>query len=225
VDFCVIMTVWNFNEWIERVVGRARDFFDHVIVLDTGSEDGSLDTLRRLEGEGAIELYSYRKERGAGRDGNFLLRRADVYRPRWIVKLDHDEYYEDSLHDELERIRTLPERYGWVTSRRVTLWRGKDVHRVDGRYRWFRENTMFRWREGLTYPRDAVHHMERVPEPLRRLGRYRTRSRLIHLSQMDADRVRMQIERLKQFDRDWSAQLEGGDVTLRPFRERMRKRR
>ena len=223
VDFCVIMTVWNFNHMIEFVINRALSLFDHIIVLDTGSTDGSVQTLKRLQGKGLIEFYHYVKERGAGRDANFLLEKANVYKPKWIVKLDHDEYYEDCLYDELDTIKKLPPKYGWVSSRRITLWRNKGMYRIDGKYRWFRENTMFRWREGLKYPQNAIHHMERIPQELRKLKNYKTKARLIHLSQTDEERVKLQIERLKEFDRDWSGNLMPEKVKLKPFREQLRK--
>jgi glycosyltransferase involved in cell wall biosynthesis len=226
-DFCVIMTVWNFARRIEFVVDRALSLFDHLIVLDNGSTDGSAAILRGLAGKGRVELYSpgRKTERSAGKDGNFLLRKVAPHNPRWVVKLDHDEYFEDALRDELDRIRTLAPRYGWVKSYRATLWRGGGSYRKDGRYRWMRESTMFRWREGLAYPEDAVHHMERVPAELRRLRGYLTKARLVHLSQVDEDRVRLQIERLKECDRDWSESLLPRTVRLRPFREKFSRKR
>ena len=48
--------------------------------------------------------------------------------------------------------------------------------------------------------------MERIPGSLRAMKRYKTRARLIHLSQVDKERVKKQIERLKTFDRDWTSQ-------------------
>ena len=223
-DFCVIMTVWNFNKRIEFVIRRAKSLFDHIIVLDTGSTDGSVETLKKLEKEELIEFYRYVKERGAGRDANFLLEKANIYKPKWIVKLDHDEYYEDALYDELDKIRNLPEKYGWVMSKRVTLWRDTGMYRVDGRYRWFNEKTMFRWKEGLSFPPDAVHHMERVPqEILKKNKRYKTKARLVHLSQVDEERVKLQVQRLKEFNGDWSDDLLKGKVKLKKFTEKIRK--
>ncbi|MFW6138071.1 MAG: glycosyltransferase [Spirochaetota bacterium] len=222
-DFCVIMTVWNFNKHISFVVNRAWEMFDHVIVLDTGSTDGSIETLKGLEKEGKIEFYHYNKQRGAGRDANFLLEKAGRYRPRWIVKLDHDEYYEDALHDELDTIKNLPQKYGWVSSYRVTLWRNTGKYRINGKYRWFRENTMFRWKQGLRYPQDAVHHMERIPDLQRKYRVYKTKARLVHLSQQDEERVKLQVERLKEFDRDWSHRFYPKKLKLKTFKERMRK--
>jgi glycosyltransferase involved in cell wall biosynthesis len=217
------MTVWNFNNKIRYVIKRALSLFDHVIVLDTGSSDGSVETLKSLEREGPIEFYRYIKERGAGRDSNFLMEKADAHRPEWIVKLDHDEYYEDALYDELDRIRNLPGSIGFVTSRRVTLWKDTNKYRVDGRYRFFRENTMFRWHEGLRYPQSAVHHMERIPEPLQNTKHFKTKARLVHLSQSDENRMKLQIERLREFDRDWSHHFSPEKVKLRRFIERKRK--
>jgi len=217
------MTVWNFNNKIRYVIKRARSLFDHVIVLDTGSSDGSVETLLDLERQGLIEFYRYVKERGAGRDSNFLMEKADAHRPEWIVKLDHDEYYEDALYDQLDRIRNLPGSIGVVTSRRVTLWKDTNKYRVDGRYRLFRENTMFRWHEGLRYPQSAVHHMERIPEPLLSTKHFKTKARLVHLSQSDENRMKLQIERLREFDRDWSHHFSPEKVKLRRFIERKRK--
>ena len=222
-DFCVIMTVWNFNHKIRFVIDRALSLFDHAIVLDTGSTDGSVKTLESLEREGLIEFYHYVKERGAGRDSNFLMEKADAHRPEWIVKLDHDEYYEDALYDELDRIRALPQSVGFVTSRRVTLWRDTGRYRVDGRYRFFKEDTMFRWREGMRYPESAVHHMERIPDQLRKARHFRTKARLVHLSQSNESRMKLQIERLKEFDRDWSKHFNPERIKLRRFVERKRK--
>ena len=223
-DFCAIFTAWNFNRRIEFVIKRAKTLFDHIIVLDTGSTDGSVETLKELEREGLIEFYHYVKDRGAGRDANFLLEKANVYQPKWIVKLDHDEYYEDALYDELNKIKNLPEKYGWIMSKRITLWRDTGKYRVDRRYRWFVEKTMFRWRDGLSFPQDAIHHMERVPlDILQKCKGYKTKARLIHLSQLDEDRVKLQVNRLKEFDGDWSKDLLKEKVKLRNIHEKTRK--
>ncbi|NVM03512.1 MAG: glycosyltransferase [Candidatus Helarchaeota archaeon] len=222
-DFCVIMTVWNFNNKISFVIERAYDLFDHIIVLDTGSTDGSVETLQKLEKKGLIEFYHYNKDRGAGRDSNFLLEKVNAYKPEWIVKLDHDEYYEDSLYDEIKKIRDLSDKYGWITSYRVTLWKNTNKYRIDRRYRWFHENTMFRWKEGLTYPEDAIHHMERIPESLMKLKKYKTKARLIHLSQIDKKRIKLQIERLKEFERDWTDNYYPEKLKLKVFKEKLRK--
>jgi len=65
--------------------------------------------------------------------------------------------------------------------------------------------------------------MERIPGSLRAMKRYKTRARLIHLSQVDKERVKKQIERLKTFDRDWTSTLDPEKPRLRPYRERMRR--
>jgi glycosyltransferase involved in cell wall biosynthesis len=225
-DFCAIMTVWNFAARIEFVADRALSLFDRLIVLDNDSTDGSGDILKRLARKGRVEYYHSGPKTGrtAGKDANFLLEKASAHAPMWVVKLDHDEYYEDALSDELERILSLPERFGWVRSYRATLWRGGASYRVDGRYRWLCEHTMFRWRDGLSYPEDAVHHLERVPAALGSMKSYRTGARLVHVSQVDEARVRLQVERLKEFDRDWSESLLVRRVKVRPFEEKLRTR-
>jgi len=82
---------------------------------------------------------------------------------------------------------------------------------------------MFRWMEGLKYPEDEIHHMEKITESLREYKKYKTKARLIHLSQTDEDRIKLQIERLKEFDRDWSHSYYPEKLKLRPFKERLRK--
>jgi len=223
-NFCVIISVWNFNKRIEFVIRKAKSFFDHIIVLDTDSTDGSVEILRDLEKKGLVEFYHYKKDRGAGRDANFLLDKANVYKPKWIVKLDHDEYYEDALYDELDEIKNLTEKYGWIMSKRITLWRDTGKYRVDGRYRWFVEKIMFRWRDRLSFPQDAIHHMERVPETILKGSKgYKTKARLIHLSQIYEERAKLQVDRLKEFNGDWSNDLLKEKVKLRNFHEKTRR--
>ena len=82
---------------------------------------------------------------------------------------------------------------------------------------------MFRWMEGLKYPEDAIHHMERIPKSLREYKKYKTKARLIHLSQTDEERIKLQIERLKEFDRDWSHHYYPEKVKLKPFKKKLRK--
>ena len=221
-NFCALFTVWNFHRHIEQVLLRAKDLFDHVIVLDTGSTDGSIEILQRLNRLDLIELYGYKQDRGAGRDSNFLLNKLEQYQPKWVVKLDHDEYFEDSLADELPIILSLPEEYGWIKARRVTLWRTSNSYRIDGQYGRFYEHPMFRYQPGLSYPQDAIHHMERVPDALFNQSCHTLKSRLIHLSQVDEERVLLQVQRLKEFDKDWSHDLLAADVRLRVFEENLR---
>ena len=82
-----IMRVWNENTWLEDSIGSVKDFVDEIVAVDTGSTDGSLETLKKIAlGEKKLKVFSF-----AGKApwdfSNFAIERTNY---RWIMKWDPD---------------------------------------------------------------------------------------------------------------------------------------
>jgi hypothetical protein len=82
-----MMRVCNENSWLEASVRSIKDHVDEIIAVDTGSTDGSLQTLERLAVETKkLKVFSFHEKR-AWEFSNFALKRTSF---RWIMKWDAD---------------------------------------------------------------------------------------------------------------------------------------
>ena len=229
-QIAAVMLSWESADIIERVVKSTREWSDLVLVLDTGSTDGSLDILRRVAAEdAAVQVFATRTDAGSfnhGRCVNFLLDRLEESGadPYWVAKIDCDEMFEPGFVElSLPVIRNLPSAYTQASFRRPTLFYSetmliKGVYDDD-----FREQPFQRWRRGLRYP-ETRHHLHR--SLIRPPVTYFSNALLLHYSLRSTSRSRLQYERLQAIDREWPhLLLEAGDdrvelEELVPLRDR-----
>jgi len=202
------MLSWESGDIIERVVRGALGWADDVFVLDTGSTDGSRDVLRRLAaGEARLRFFEAETDAATfnhGRCINLLLEQLDALGepPYWLAKLDCDEMFEPGFVEySLPAIRELPRCYTEVSFRRPDLWYSEDQIFLGGPNRAFRERAFQRWRAGLRYP-ETQHHLVRT---LRQPAiTFHSRAYLLHYELRSRERSRLQYERLREIDTEWS---------------------
>jgi hypothetical protein len=112
-----------------RCIASVRDAVDEVVVLDTGSEDDTVDVARAA---GA-------RVQEAAWDGSFsngLNKLLHEVKTDWTLRLDSDEWFESDPSGLLSEVMERQDRYGYRLVRRDIL--------PDGRYR---EISIFRlWR-------------------------------------------------------------------------------
>jgi tetratricopeptide (TPR) repeat protein len=95
ISLCMI--VRNEEEFLERCIRSARKAVDEIIVVDTGSEDNTIEIARKS----GARVYSHPWENDFSKARNFSL---DYATGDWVLYLDADEIL---THDGCRRIRAL----------------------------------------------------------------------------------------------------------------------
>lgn len=82
-----IVRVLDENSWLEASIGSISGHVDEIIAVDTGSTDGSLETLKKLAAENPkLKVFSY-PSRQLWDFSNFALSKTSY---RWVIKWDPD---------------------------------------------------------------------------------------------------------------------------------------
>lgn len=92
--------VKNEQENIRRSIESLKNQYDELIVIDTGSEDGTVDVVRSLGGK--VFVYPWQDDFSAAR--NFALQKAVG---DWLVFLDADEYFTSATAENLQQVLEL----------------------------------------------------------------------------------------------------------------------
>jgi glycosyltransferase involved in cell wall biosynthesis len=122
-------------EHLDACLASLRGLTDEIVVVDTGSSDGSVAI---AEGHGAVVAHEPWQ-------GDFAIARnraLDVATGDWILSVDVDERVRgdfDAVRHHLDRaadcvafrVRFVP-RVGWTPSREFRLWRNRDDVRFEG---------------------------------------------------------------------------------------------
>ncbi|MBQ2009391.1 MAG: glycosyltransferase family 2 protein, partial [Selenomonadaceae bacterium] len=89
--------VKNEQENIRHSIESLKNQYDELIVVDTGSEDGTVDVVRSLGGN--VFTYKWQDDFAAAR--NFALAKATG---DWLIFLDADEYFSAATAGNLRRV-------------------------------------------------------------------------------------------------------------------------
>ena len=151
----------NEAECIERCIRSCRELADEVVVVDSGSTDGTVEIARGLGAR--VEHHPFDS---FGPQKN---RAVDLATGEWVLNLDADEWLSDGLRREIGRSLAAagPDDIGWTFPRHNLIcgaW---------PRFGGWRERGKFRlWRRGAVRWAGSVHEWG---EPLRpgRIGRLR----------------------------------------------------
>ncbi len=136
----------NEADCIERCIGSCRGLADEVVVVDSGSTDGTVERARALGAR--VEMHPF-DHFGAQKN-----RAVDLAGGDWILNLDADEWLGDDLRAEIADALAAPEAdlIGWSFPRH---------NRICGRWPRFggwRERSKFRlWRRGAVRWAGSVH--------------------------------------------------------------------
>ena len=127
---------------IERCLSSLETWVDEIVVLDTGSTDGTREVIEKflaIKFSGKVEVYddfTFRDEPLQEYDERQkLLELAQSRNPTWIVRVDVDEAWESKIKDKLPMLLNPinPEILCWQFPMK-TFWRGEKRYRVDGNW-------------------------------------------------------------------------------------------
>jgi len=137
----ITAVVLTYNEalHIRRCIERLRPLADRIVVVDSFSDDGTVEIAREL---GADVLQN--RFVNHARQFQWGIDNAAI-EGGWVLRVDADEYFEDAAIAEIrERLATLPAAVGAVEFRRKVFFQGKWI-----RWGGFYNNVLTRlWRAG-----------------------------------------------------------------------------
>lgn len=143
---------------IDRFLSEALRWCDKVVILDTGSTDGTIEVIERYRAaipdpttiildkttfrDTPLQEYDERQ---------FLLEMAQETGVEWLLRLDVDEAFEDRIGEILHLLTNPynPEILCWQFPL-YTFWRGETKYRVDSHWRQMAPYALFRNIPGRT---------------------------------------------------------------------------
>lgn len=111
------MIVKNEENNIQRCIESFKSAVDEIIVVDTGSEDKTIDIAKKLDAK--VFSYMWKDDFAAAR--NYALDKANY---EWIIFLDADEYFEKgvalNIRKIIEKVDGEP-KYDCISSRMINI--------------------------------------------------------------------------------------------------------
>jgi len=146
-----MMTLNRLHEVIQ-CIKRVRPYVDRMVVVDGGSTDDTILTLRNWDG---VELYLHPWQDNFSGQRNNYLRAAELNGGTdWILVSDPDELFSEetckNFRSEIERLEKDNLRYNMIAfeSNSVTLKGEKIAHKREDKY-W--KPLLFKWNPGIHY--------------------------------------------------------------------------
>lgn len=174
----VVATVPVYNEadMLDQVLDHLHEQGISFVVLDGGSQDGSIDIAQRFKGKGLLEHRILRRDVCKLReDLDCLIEMAARYSPDWILKNDADEFLEarEAGHMLLEAITTEDghgfniiqfDNFDFCLTKKDYQSREPDIRKRLRFYEWTDDYRYKAWRfyQGATY-RDSGGHYPVFP--------------------------------------------------------------
>lgn len=220
---------WESLDFLPRFIDSTLSWADLLLVLDTGSTDGSRNFLEsKAEGDQRITVLHTNTTAETFNRGKCLNTLLEVVEslpsePEWVAVVDCDEIFEPEFTEVwLPQIRVLPRIYSEVSFERPNLWYSETHARSDGIHARYREPAFQRYRPQFRYQERKFHlsrSMARIPVT------FMSPAYLLHFELRSGERSRLQYERLREIDREWDALLRNPDDppalrVLRPMAER-----
>lgn len=122
-------TTFNVASFIGRWLAAIDDLVDEIVVIDDGSDDGTLDLLA-AHPKVTVLLRKRRGKRTEVRDLNRLMRAAIDRGADWILRLDADEVFDVRMRERIDELIRAPA-VGEYRFKKMWLWRGEDQIRID----------------------------------------------------------------------------------------------
>jgi len=156
----VIIITKNESRNIAACLGSVR-FADEIIVLDSGSTDGTVEIARDL----GATVHQSEDWPGFGPQKNRVLALASQ---NWVLAIDADEQVTPALRDEIARTLKAPQFDAYEISR-LSEFCGKPIHHSG----WFPDYVVRLFRRGAGRFNDvAVHEHVETTGPVGRLKNY-----------------------------------------------------
>lgn len=122
-DLTVIILTYNELLHIERCLTNVKPLARRIVVVDSGSEDGTVDICRRM----GAEVVTHAWPGNQADQFNWALENIPID-TQWILRLDADEYLFPELVEELrQRVPTLKPEVTGIELRRRHIFMGRWV--------------------------------------------------------------------------------------------------
>ena len=161
ITYCM-MTLNRLHEVIQ-CIQRVKPYVDRVVVVDGGSCDDTILTLRNWEG---VELYLHPwNDNFSQQRTNYIKRAEGNGGTDWILVSDPDELFSEvTLQNMRDTIAQVGPRYNMIAfeSHSVTAKGDKMVNERQDQY-W--KPLLYRWNPGIHYignPHEALPHTRRM---------------------------------------------------------------
>lgn len=124
VSLALVMITLNEEQRLAKCLRSAASFVDEIIVVDTGSKDGTIDIAKQYGAK--VVPYSWTKDFSAAR--NFALSHSSC---EWNLILDADEYIESFDREAVNRFMVQSESVGRIHRISETVDRGESSYTSD----------------------------------------------------------------------------------------------
>ena len=136
------MRVKNGLPFIKESLPRLRELCDDVVVVDTGSTDGTVDYLK----DNGYKYKIYTESENEVDQRNYVLDFAREEGADWVMTLDCDEVMDETMtKEDLEYLINPPDPtvFGYVF-RFANFWRGRELVRIDGPWGYMKNTRLFK---------------------------------------------------------------------------------
>lgn len=186
-----MLRIRNEARWIERSITSILPVCDRVLVLDDHSSDGTPFLCASMP---RVEVFdSPFSGCDEVRDKNYLLDKVRIHKPDWVLAIDGDEEIRDGYSRLVLASHAQPSSQQRCFMLPVWfLWDTEQQRRVDGVYRHFWRDSLFRPGEHRFEPTTgtANFHCGNAPASVRG-GSARLNAPLLHFGYLhQADRLR-----------------------------------
>lgn len=181
----ILLPIRNGSRYLQRYFDNVMQFSDGVIALDDGSDDDTLDCLRKEKFVIKILINPPRPTFTGWDDGanrRQLLEACAEFEPEWIMWLDADERVVSYDLPHINKLFQLKTNYNPAYGFEVLRLIGDSNHYDKSKLWTFR---MFQYASGLTLP-NATLHFEPIPTQYDQKNLIRTRIRIAHLAGVHA---------------------------------------
>lgn len=144
------MRIKNEQDWIQKSIESQLPICEKVLVFDDNSTDATKEIVRSF-GSRTVLIESPFQGLSEGRDKQFALAHLVAIDPEWVLWIDGDEVLEAAAPTILAAELANPEATSYAF-RICYFWNTLQQFRVDGCYRGFFRNSLFRMR-GQDYSR------------------------------------------------------------------------
>lgn len=117
----VVILTFNEEKHIERCIKSLQPFCDRICIVDSYSNDLTLDICKRLD----VEVYQNKWEDNHSKQMNWAIDNCNI-QTDWTMRMDADEYVLEELQIEItNKISSLPENINGIELKRRLYFKNK----------------------------------------------------------------------------------------------------
>lgn len=137
----VCTPTYNDANTIRRAIESVSDLADEIVVLDSASDDGTLDIVQEYE-QTVVNQHQFRGFADLFRTA------ADVASNKWLLFVDADEEVRSGLRREIGSILQNPQADAYLTTKKNKMW-GRWMHSEHKERPIFAKKEALRWDNSL----------------------------------------------------------------------------